>query len=256
MAPITFLGILSAVLLAIGLIPPYIELWKHQGRVIGLSFRFLAIDFSGAFFSLMALVAQEHFDVLGGVSYISVMVMEIGIVSSHLIWFWRTRYARKRAHELGKDYDTYVNSLDAGDTVFVKVDDVPNEWTKSLRVSAILKALQRDEEKGHEPRNRGPSTSSASTTSKSSTITSAPSDGEKHDHEELPAPTAAALRRSTSAPPPSRSPTPFDGQDGLTRPKDAHTATTSTETSLSSLCSVAEEAGELSSSSAGRKGRL
>jgi hypothetical protein len=31
---------------------------------------FLAMDFSGAFFSLMALVAQNTFDVLGGVAYI------------------------------------------------------------------------------------------------------------------------------------------------------------------------------------------
>jgi hypothetical protein len=30
-------GVIAAVLLASGLIPPYFELWKRDGRVIGIS---------------------------------------------------------------------------------------------------------------------------------------------------------------------------------------------------------------------------
>ncbi|KAL8905111.1 MAG: hypothetical protein Q9171_006807 [Xanthocarpia ochracea] len=70
--PMTLVGIISAVLLAGGLIPPYFEIAKRNGRVVGINFIFLSIDWLGAFFSLMALVAQRTFDVLGGVQYIVV----------------------------------------------------------------------------------------------------------------------------------------------------------------------------------------
>jgi hypothetical protein len=45
------------------------ELLKRRGRVVGIDFIFLAIDWNGAFFSLMALVAQNEFDVLFGTMY-------------------------------------------------------------------------------------------------------------------------------------------------------------------------------------------
>ena len=68
----TFIGVIAAVLLALGLIPPWVEIWKRRGKVIGISklafetylhidsrlhqgFVFLTIDWLGAFFSLMAL---------------------------------------------------------------------------------------------------------------------------------------------------------------------------------------------------------
>jgi hypothetical protein len=139
------LGVIAAVLLAIGLVFPYIDMWKHNGRVVGLSFRFLAIDFAGAFFSLMALAAQRTFDILGGVSYISVMLLEIGIVFFHLLWLWRTRHVRRAAKDCGKNYDEYVNSVETDQhtakRAFVPVDKVP-QWPKTARVSAVLSALR------------------------------------------------------------------------------------------------------------------
>jgi hypothetical protein len=81
------MAILASVMLAAGLIPPYFELAKRNGRVVGISkrtptrpvssnilirtdFIFLTVDWAGAFFSLMALVAQNTFDILGGSLYI------------------------------------------------------------------------------------------------------------------------------------------------------------------------------------------
>lgn len=96
-------GIVAAILLAAGLLPPYREIWKRRGRVIGINWVgitlvlgrtitegakvFLSMDWFGAVFSLMALgesspatlstntlrmhaVAQHTFDILGGVLYI------------------------------------------------------------------------------------------------------------------------------------------------------------------------------------------
>ena len=97
-----------------GYVPVPFEVLKRRGRVIGIDFIFLAIDWAGAFFSLMALgmrdffpfqieadsarsVAQNTFDLIGGVLYAACAAIEISIVLSQLIWLFRTRAIRKRA---------------------------------------------------------------------------------------------------------------------------------------------------------------
>ncbi|KAK4239357.1 hypothetical protein C8A03DRAFT_14265, partial [Achaetomium macrosporum] len=116
--PVMVVGIVAAILLAAGLLPPYGELWKRKGRVIGINWVFLAMDWSGAFFSLMALVAQNTFDVLGGVLYIICCVLEIGIFSSHLIWLIRTRKIRTAAPAEGKAFDDVAAEREANGIPF------------------------------------------------------------------------------------------------------------------------------------------
>ncbi|TPX13949.1 uncharacterized protein E0L32_005649 [Thyridium curvatum] len=74
---------------------------------------FLGMDWSGAFVSLMALVAQDTFDVLGGVMYIVCCMLEIGIFTSHLIWRFRTRRIRKEAASRGKTFDDIAAEYEA-----------------------------------------------------------------------------------------------------------------------------------------------
>jgi hypothetical protein len=71
-------------------------------------FWFLTIDYLGAFFSLMAVVAQQWFDALGASLYIACMALETGIFVSQAIWLWRVRHVRKEAKKAGKTYDEYV----------------------------------------------------------------------------------------------------------------------------------------------------
>ena len=97
--PMLVVGITAAVLLAAGLVPPYFEIVKRHGRVVGINFVFLAVDWMGAFFSLMSIVAQRTFDELAGVMYIVCIVLEMGIFASHLIWMWRFRGAKKEGGE-------------------------------------------------------------------------------------------------------------------------------------------------------------
>ncbi|KAI7773640.1 hypothetical protein LA080_010219 [Diaporthe eres] len=104
-SPVLVVGIVASILLAAGLLPPYGEIWKRRGRVIGINWVFLAMDWSGAFFSLMALVAQNTFDVLGGVLYIICVILELGIFTSHFIWLIRTHKVRKQAKEQGKTFN-------------------------------------------------------------------------------------------------------------------------------------------------------
>ncbi|KAJ9657393.1 hypothetical protein H2201_008187 [Coniosporium apollinis] len=106
--PITTIGIIAAVVLAAGLIPPYFELWKRNFRVIGINFIFLTTDWFGAFFSAMALVAQHTFDVIGGSSYTVCMILELGIFLSHILWRIRTRKIHREAKLAGLSYDDYV----------------------------------------------------------------------------------------------------------------------------------------------------
>ncbi|KAI9719557.1 MAG: hypothetical protein M1812_003327 [Candelaria pacifica] len=84
--PITMVGVIAAVVLAAGLIPPYFEIWKRRGRVVGI-------------------IAQQTFDVLGGSSYIACLVLEGGIFTSHWIWLARTRKLRKEAKVAGKSIE-------------------------------------------------------------------------------------------------------------------------------------------------------
>ncbi|OOF92776.1 hypothetical protein ASPCADRAFT_8414 [Aspergillus carbonarius ITEM 5010] len=103
--PDLVVGVVAAILLASGLVPPYFELWKRDGRVIGFNWVFLSIDTLGGLFSLFALAAQGSFDILGGVMYILVIVLEGGIYASHIIWRIRYRAVRKEAKSLGKSID-------------------------------------------------------------------------------------------------------------------------------------------------------
>lgn len=98
-------GIIAAILLAASLIPPYFELWKRSGRVVGMNFVFLTIDWLGAFFSLMGVVAQNTFDPLGGCLIIVCLVIEGGYFISHGIWLFRTRKLRAAAKAAGQDFD-------------------------------------------------------------------------------------------------------------------------------------------------------
>ncbi|KAI9850659.1 MAG: hypothetical protein M1838_005304 [Thelocarpon superellum] len=107
--PIFVVGVIAGGILGIGLLPPYYEIYKRQGRVVGINMMFLTIDWFGAFFSLMALAAQRSFDVLGGSLYIVVLLLEAGIFVSHTIWMYRNREVRKRAKQAGKDVDDFLS---------------------------------------------------------------------------------------------------------------------------------------------------
>lgn len=106
--PMMLMAISASVIQVIGLIPPYFELAKRNGRVIGINFWFLTIDYAGAFFSLMAVVAQQWFDALGASLYIACMVLETGIFASQAVWLWKVREVRREAKRVGLSYDEFV----------------------------------------------------------------------------------------------------------------------------------------------------
>ncbi|BDD59532.1 hypothetical protein MPDQ_007293 [Monascus purpureus] len=141
--PDLVVGIIAAILLAAGLLPPYFELWKRDGRVIGINWIFLCVDTSGGLFSLFSLVAQGSFDILAGIMYILVIVLEGGIYMSHIIWRIRYRKLRKEAKSSGKSIDDMLDSMQGdsqeqdlsevskGSVASGKPDDVESQMPKA-----------------------------------------------------------------------------------------------------------------------------
>lgn len=97
--PALIFGILASVFLAIGLIPPYVELAKRKGRVVGINFLFLFVDSLGAWLSIISVVVG-NMDVMGIILYCVVAALELGIFASHFVWCCRFKWFNKeRLHE-------------------------------------------------------------------------------------------------------------------------------------------------------------
>ncbi|QLQ78356.1 hypothetical protein HG537_0A06030 [Torulaspora globosa] len=92
--PALIFGILASVLLAVGLLPPYFELAKRQGRVVGINFLFLFVDSLGAWLSIVSVILG-NMDVMGIALYCVVAALELGIFISHFIWCCRFKWFRK-----------------------------------------------------------------------------------------------------------------------------------------------------------------
>ncbi|OKL64341.1 hypothetical protein UA08_00683 [Talaromyces atroroseus] len=84
--PALIFGVIAALMLAVGFVPIYLEIWSRRGRVIGVT-------------------AEGSFDILGGILYIIVFLAELGIFVSHIIWRFRHRKLLKTAKESGKSVD-------------------------------------------------------------------------------------------------------------------------------------------------------
>jgi hypothetical protein len=88
-APTTFLGVLSSVLIALALVPQYVEIYR-LGHVRGISLPFMAIDAAGGVFNDLALV-WAGFDALACTTYTLVIVMDLAVVVAALVLNPRAR---------------------------------------------------------------------------------------------------------------------------------------------------------------------
>ncbi|KAN0064318.1 hypothetical protein ACQY0O_002510 [Thecaphora frezii] len=99
------MGIAGAVLIVVGLLPQYYEIWKFK-EVRGISFVFLAIDCMGGVFSLLSLVFKEHFDGIAAANYLGIVVLELGIFALICILNPRARKRREREAAEHSDAET------------------------------------------------------------------------------------------------------------------------------------------------------
>ncbi|KAJ7148495.1 hypothetical protein C8R43DRAFT_1009158 [Mycena crocata] len=99
---VQFLGIFSSVLISLALVPQYLEIWRHK-EVVGISISFIVVDLLGGVFSDLSLVFKEEFDVIAGITYSVVILLDGIVVIAALIL--NPRAAKRRRRELGFDSD-------------------------------------------------------------------------------------------------------------------------------------------------------
>ncbi|SCW04290.1 LAFE_0H10264g1_1 [Lachancea fermentati] len=137
--PSLIFGILASVLLGLGLVPPYFELAKRRGRVVGINFIFLGIDSLGAWLSIVSVILG-NMDIMGIILYSIVAALELGIFISHFIWCCRFKWFGNGTTEdvdeekqqncsnseasIGVEMEQhYSNSVTSVDRAFVEVSD-------------------------------------------------------------------------------------------------------------------------------------
>lgn len=76
--PLTLMAVLSASLLAAGVLRHYLDIYTHR-TVRGISFLFVGIDAAGDVFSLISVVFQPELDILGIVIYGTELILWIGV---------------------------------------------------------------------------------------------------------------------------------------------------------------------------------
>lgn len=107
--PVTLIGVISAVLINIGLLPQFWEIYKRNA-VIGVSYTFLSIDCAGAIFSFLSL-PFDAWDILAAISYGLLIVEEVCIFSLGLaFWLRDRRRPMLRDHEKAEQISTVTNS--------------------------------------------------------------------------------------------------------------------------------------------------
>jgi len=96
--PLQFFGVMTAILLFAGLLPQYYEIWKMK-EVQGVSMLFMLVDGLGGLFSFLSLVFQPPLDPLLSFSYVSVVLLDTGIMLLKITLNPIAR--RRRAREQG-----------------------------------------------------------------------------------------------------------------------------------------------------------
>lgn len=149
--PALVIGIIATILLAAGLIPPYFELAKRRGRVVGINFIFLFVDSLGAWCSIASVIVG-NMDIMGIVLYAVVAALELGIFASHFIWCCRFKWFGNGTGEFDDDdigstsssVGIEINGIDgdsAEDGIFAgpyinneqDKDDIGSNNTKSMK---------------------------------------------------------------------------------------------------------------------------
>lgn len=135
--PDLIFGIIATVLLAVGLLPPYFELAKRKGRVVGINFLFLFIDSMGAWLSIVSVVVG-NMDVMGIILYCVIAGLELGIFASHFIWCCRFKWFGNHDPEETEAED--IKSKHDNDVLDEKVEgvykyDLENTFSQTQEVN-------------------------------------------------------------------------------------------------------------------------
>ncbi|KAJ7314425.1 PQ loop repeat-domain-containing protein, partial [Mycena albidolilacea] len=90
-----FLGVFGSVLIGLGLVPQFVEIWRRR-EVVGISKLLLALDMLGGVCMDLSLAFKDRFNVVTGITYTLIVVLESGLVIAMLILNPRAEKRRQR----------------------------------------------------------------------------------------------------------------------------------------------------------------
>ncbi|KAF2746825.1 hypothetical protein M011DRAFT_403681 [Sporormia fimetaria CBS 119925] len=146
--PLTLMAVLSAVLLAAGVLRHYWDIYIHR-TVRGISFLFVGIDAAGDVFSLASVVFQPSLDVLGMVIYGTELVLWIGVFACggyyNLVPWLRQRFASGVDSASGGGRRSSLCEADphVGQAQAVTLHDAPSSTSVFRTPSSELDILRR-----------------------------------------------------------------------------------------------------------------
>ncbi|KAG0211988.1 hypothetical protein BGX33_003947 [Mortierella sp. NVP41] len=95
-------GIIPIVLLVLGFVPQYIDIYRDRS-VVGVSMAFIAADAAGAIFSIISLIFRSEFDLLATLNYVAVLICDL-IVVAFYVYYNKMNPSLARVREV-KDTD-------------------------------------------------------------------------------------------------------------------------------------------------------
>ncbi|KAF7354660.1 hypothetical protein MSAN_01379700 [Mycena sanguinolenta] len=98
---IHFFGIFSSVLIALGLLMQYYEIYQRR-EVVGVSILFMVVDCAGGVFSDLSLIFKPKFDGIAAITYTLVIVMDGLVILAAIILNPRARKRRQRLEEANR----------------------------------------------------------------------------------------------------------------------------------------------------------
>ncbi|KAH8111042.1 PQ loop repeat-domain-containing protein [Phellopilus nigrolimitatus] len=132
--PVQFFGVMTSILLAMGLLPQFFEIFRF-GEVKGISLPFMSIDFLGGIFSLLSLVFKEKFDVLAGVAYSLVILMDGAVLILAAILNPRAKRRRRRLAQTETDHESQTANTASADNADYHAASIVDSGVSSTRIS-------------------------------------------------------------------------------------------------------------------------
>ncbi|KAJ6467911.1 PQ loop repeat-domain-containing protein [Mycena sanguinolenta] len=131
-----FLGIFSAVIISLALLPQYAEIWHHR-KVVGISMVFMVVDMLGGVFSDLSLAFKDQFDIIPAVTYSLVVVLDGFVVLAALILNPRAKQQRQGETPRSMEEATETEMAD------------PTARSSTTAVNRVVTPCQSAEKEGH-----------------------------------------------------------------------------------------------------------
>ncbi|KAG0213712.1 hypothetical protein BGX28_003656 [Mortierella sp. GBA30] len=119
-------GIIPILLLALGFMPQYVDIYRVKS-VVGVSMAFIAADAMGAVFSLISLAFRTELDLLATLNYVVVLVCDLLVVAFYVYYnkLNRSVAGGKQVDSAELEPENAVDEQDSAVVTIVEQDATP-----------------------------------------------------------------------------------------------------------------------------------